>query len=177
MSTGLVARSAFNANAITKSNAYDVAEVAEQAAKITEIVKVSNAEVATIGGHAVNTGVPTYSDSRPNAAPLHVRRRSQGIGRAGTVRHLMQNESYIGKWHYGKHIGRDSSKRRAKEEWVQVSVPIIISQEIWDAAVRRRESNRSVRVHETGYDYLLKGMITCKYFCRVGVDYIPFDKS
>lgn len=114
--------------------------------------------------HRLNDeGVPTYTDNRPDAALRQLRKREQGIWRSGTVRRLMMNESYIGKWHYGKRMGRSQRKARAKEEWVEVAVPAIVSQELWDAVVRLRENNRSVRVHETGYDYLLKGMITCAY--------------
>jgi Recombinase len=67
-----------------------------------------------------------------------------------------------GRMVYGKHIGRNGTKHRPKEEQIAVSVPAIISKETWDAAEQVRHNNRSERKHSESYDYLLKGHIFCK---------------
>jgi hypothetical protein len=51
----MVPRSSFAATEITLGSFYDVQEVANQSAKITEIAVVANHEVAKIGGHAIGT--------------------------------------------------------------------------------------------------------------------------
>lgn len=40
---------------LTKADHYDVQQVIQQAAKITEVTKAANQEVAQVGTHAVNT--------------------------------------------------------------------------------------------------------------------------
>lgn len=107
--------------------------------------------------------VPTYTDTRPHAATKFNRKREPGRWSRGTVRHLLMNETYTGTWYYGKHIGRNGTKHRPKEEQIAVSVPAIISKETWDAAEQVRRNNRSERKHSESYDYLLKGHIFCKH--------------
>jgi site-specific DNA recombinase len=46
---------------------------------------------------------------------------------------------------------------------VSVSVPAIVTRDIWEAAQTMRTRNRAVRKHDTEYEYLLKGYIFCEH--------------
>ena len=67
MSTQMVSGSRYSANSLSKADAYDVQQVAQQSAKITQITQVANHEVARVGAHAVGTMaqlVQTAEDTR-----------------------------------------------------------------------------------------------------------------
>ena len=51
----LVSRSSFTPGSLTRSSAHEVMNVADQAAKVTEIAKAAEYEVAQIGAHAIGT--------------------------------------------------------------------------------------------------------------------------
>ena len=74
---------------------------------------------------------------------------------------MLTNETYCGVWHYGKH-------RRNRGEWVcndstnllPVSVPPIVSVELWEAVQARLAENR-IQTRSKRHQYLLSGRATC----------------
>lgn len=63
MSTQLASRSSHSATSLTKADTFEVQEMAQQSAKVTEIVKVANHEIAQIGAHAVSTTAQLVKDT------------------------------------------------------------------------------------------------------------------
>src|SRR5215831_17232080 len=62
--------------------------------------------------------------------------------------------------------GPESAARPA-EEWIAVPVPAIISQETFEAAQSRLDRNvQMARRHNTAYEYLLRGLVSCGQ-CRL----------
>lgn len=55
MSSQLVSHSSYVAGTLSKADIYDVQYVAQQSAKVTEITKVANFEMARVGAHAIGT--------------------------------------------------------------------------------------------------------------------------
>jgi len=55
MSDYLVPRSSFTRGSLTRASSLEVMSVADLAAKITEITKVADYEVAQVGAHAIGT--------------------------------------------------------------------------------------------------------------------------
>lgn len=84
----------------------------------------------------------------------------------GTVRGILQSETYVGVWYENK---RSHSKgRNPRESWIPVSVPPIISRELWDAAQERRIANRERLRRHPKHPYLLSGgMLRCGSCGRV----------
>jgi site-specific DNA recombinase len=82
--------------------------------------------------------IPTYTDSRSKTTGFPRKNRSGGAWSWGTVRNMLQNETYVGTWRYGKVIGRGGWKKRPKAEQISVSVPRIVSQAVWNAAMAVR---------------------------------------
>jgi site-specific DNA recombinase len=106
-------------------------------------------------------GIPTRGDQRPGLAK---KKRGRGKWHRGTVHRMLTNQTYCGVWHYGK-------RRRDGGEWVcndssdhlPVSVPSIVSVDMWEAAQVRLAENRTQR-RPRRYQYLLSGRVTCGEF-------------
>lgn len=80
----------------------------------------------------------------------------------GGIAHIVANETYAGTWHYGKR-NNAAKTYKPKDEAIPVSVPAIVSREIWEAAQERLEQNKlnSKRNRKPGR-YLLANRITCQ---------------
>lgn len=144
---------------------YSLEILEAEAAVVRQIFEwyISGVSPRKIARRLSEAETPTYSDNRPLTPSKFKRKSAAGQWSGGTVRHVLNNETYSGTWHYGKHIGRNGSKRRPKEELLTVTVPAIISQETWDMTLLLRKRNRSERRHSDDYEYLLKGHIFCKH--------------
>lgn len=90
--------------------------------------------------------------------------------RRSSVAHMLRNETYVGHWHYAKNdikkvdaIGgaKKTSRLRDKSEWIPVSVPAIVTPELFKL-VQTELSKRQVRgFRPTKNTYLLRGRIHC----------------
>jgi hypothetical protein len=90
-----------------------------------------------------------------------------------TVRGILRNETYAGVWH-------DNKRRRDKganpsESWIPVSVPSIISRDLWQAAQERIAANRERLRRRSKYPYLLSGILRCGNCGRaiIGMTSVP----
>jgi site-specific DNA recombinase len=99
------------------------------------------------------------------------------VWNVATLRGMLRNPSYTGTA-YGQRwqilpaqrrksalqpVGRGESQRPApSEEWIGVSVPAIISPEMFAAAQARLEENKKMATrHNTTHQYLLRGLVSC----------------
>ena len=76
-----------------------------------------------------------------------------------SVRQILSNETYAGIWY-------DNKSKRGKGindrgDWIAVTVPAIISKELWGAAQERRANNRERLRKHPKYPYLLSGLLRC----------------
>ena len=94
-----------------------------------------------------------------------------------TVRGILHSPTYIGIAYSGRTrpvparqrksallpVGRGQSiQPNTPEEWIVVSVPAIIDQEIFDAAQSRLDKNRNMaRRNNKSHEYLLRGLVSC----------------
>jgi len=88
----------------------------------------------------------------------------------GTVRSILKNPTYAGTWFYAKNDCErldtpDGIKRttrtRDKADWIPVTVPAIIAQELYDAAQEKMTQNKAWGHKPTTHLYLLRGRIRC----------------
>ena len=92
----------------------------------------------------------------------------------GTLRVMLSNETYIGRWYYRKtkrvKVGDGKYKQipRPKSEWLLVEVPAIIDDELFNKVQALRERNKRQKGKQRKHFYLLGGMITCGH-CGVNV--------
>ncbi len=79
-----------------------------------------------------------------------------------SVYRIAANEAYAGVWHYNKRSEKDGKDIiRAKEDWVQIPIPAIISRDIFDQVRAGFEQNRAFAMRNTQREYLLSGLLVC----------------
>jgi site-specific DNA recombinase len=72
---------------------------------------------------------------------------------ASSIHHLLGNETYAGTWHY--------AKRTDGADALAVSVPAIVSRELWERAQTVKRGNRANMAREPKYDYLMRVQMIC----------------
>lgn len=83
------------------------------------------------------------------------------------VGYILSNETYTGRWYYGKIKRRKTPDRKGakvtqpRDTWIEVSVPQVIGTEVFDAAGRIREKQKRQRGKQKKNFYLLGGMLRC----------------
>ena len=103
-------------------------------------------------------------------------------GTQSTVRGILRSPTYIGTAYSGRTRPVPARQRRSAllpvgkgqsiqptppEEWIAVSVPAIIDQEIFEAAQARLEKNQNMaRRNNKSHNYLLRGLVSCGQ-CRL----------
>lgn len=87
--------------------------------------------------------------------------------RAGTIQRILNNTTYKGIHYYGKRGTR-------RKDLIKRDVPPIISAELWDKAQKVKVENTIIsKRNNTKRNYLLRGLIKCKYCGKTfyGVSY------
>lgn len=109
------------------------------------------------------SGVPTRCDS------VQIERKKMGRGQWSNslIGKILRNELYAGVAHYGKRItvdtptGEKRQVKRDKGDWIAVPVEPIVSRELWEAAQRQAEANRTHSKRNTQGEYLIAGRLRC----------------
>lgn len=96
--------------------------------------------------------VPTWADTRKKRFG---KKRGPGVWCYSTVGDILASETYAGTWHYSK-------KGNAREHWLAVEVPAIVSRELWEAVQERRKHNKEMAKRNTKNEYLLSRRVTCQ---------------
>ena len=111
-----------------------------------------------------------------------------------TVRELLRNPAYCGRAAYGRtaqvdeaprvtrprrlsgaKAARQPARRRTpREHWIEIPVPAIVSEELFELAARRFEDNRHFSARRTKEPSLLQGLIACR---RCGHAYFRTPKK
>ena len=106
--------------------------------------------------------VPSKHDRQPGLSG----REEAGVGEwhANTVHGLLSYEGYIGRMYYNKHKAAGKTRRadRPRNEWIEVSVPAIISDEVFQAVQAQLVRNKALAQRNRKYEYLfLGGRLRC----------------
>jgi site-specific DNA recombinase len=128
-----------------------------------------------------------YTESQPPLTLYQVASRlteahiptpsGRAVWNVATVRGILRNPAYTGtayseRWQMCpaqqrksalQPIGRGESQRPAPpEDWIGVSVPALISQELFAAAQTRLDYNKKMAArHNNAHQYLLRGLVSC----------------
>ncbi len=87
------------------------------------------------------------------------KKRGFGQWTRGTIKIILNNETYIGLWHYGRCGKRN--KLNPRSQWLTVEVPAIISRELWEKAQAQKERNKEMSRRNTKHNYLMGRRVTC----------------
>lgn len=79
------------------------------------------------------------------------------------VHDILRDETYTGKWYANKHDSRKGRKSNIKprEEWIEVEVPQIIPEQIFERAQELLQARRNYSERNAKYNYLLQGLVKC----------------
>jgi site-specific DNA recombinase len=118
-------------------------------------------------------GIPTRGDREKHVA----KKRGVGVWSDAMIRHILKNETYTGTWYYGKikmiNDGNESVRKpkpkcgfgkqvpRPEEEWIAVSVPEVISREMFDKVQERLQMNLEQAKRNTKREYLMARGLRC----------------
>ena len=104
---------------------------------------------------------------QPDSSLLCVARKLNNAGyttktggkfRSDTIHDMVRDTSYIGKWYANRYTAKGE---RPKEEWIEVPVPRIVDDEIFEQAQRVLKSRRNYSKRNAKNEYLLQGLIRC----------------
>ncbi len=118
---------------------------------------VNSVSVNDIVRNLTSMNVPTPSDRMKMRGVT--KKKRFGEWNKATVWSILKNETYAGRWHYGKKSG--NKKTNPRDYWIEVQVPAIIDEEMWLATVERRTTNKTMSKRNVKHDYLLRGMVIC----------------
>lgn len=124
-------------------------------------------------GYSIS-GITAYLNEHniPHAAKkgMHNARVNQKKPREwtrSTIENFLSNQSYIGKWYYGKNqvIRKPDGKKkyvpRPKKEWLLVEIPAIIDDSIFAVAQAQKAENKRLKGRNRKFTYLFGGMLQC----------------
>ncbi len=115
-------------------------------------------------------GIPTRYQNRKGKGMTKVKSPQWW---AAQISSMIKNETYIGRWFYGKYRSTTHQKN-PRSEWVSVEIPPLVSQALWDLAQKRRERNVNTREHRK-YNYLLVGLGICAE-CKKSIASHPVNR-
>ncbi len=107
-------------------------------------------------------------------------RKNNGKWERSVIWSMLRNPAYCGKACYGKTerterqritkplrakggyvVQNGCNREKPREEWIEISVPAIVSQEAFDIAQERLKSNKLHSQRNTKIETLLQGMMVC----------------
>src|SRR3990172_5148593 len=100
----------------------------------------------------------------------------KSIWGTSTIGRMLRNEAYVGRGYYNRtesvpdrRPGKERQVPRARDQWIAIPVPALVSEELFDAAQKatRDNSQWSPRRAEPGH-WLLRGLAKCGH-CGVSV--------
>ena len=132
-----------------------VDEIAEVIRKIFDWFTIEKQGTTAVAKRLNGLGIPAPSVAKNTAAP----QASRGWS-CSAVNRVIHNETYAGTWRYGK---RNTISRMVHPESYQitVSVPAIISRDVFDRAQKQCELNLKNSKRNTKGEYLLARRCYC----------------
>ena len=113
---------------------------------------------------------------RPGKGTNHQKAMKKSDWAVSTIQRILTNETYSGRWHYGKVQKRkhpQTGKLRAihqdRSTWIELPAPVLISPPLFAAVQERRQANKRLKGRQRKHTYLLGGMIRCDQCRMAGV--------
>lgn len=125
--------------------------------------------------YAILTWLNEHKIPKPSKAEHRRQNSTKEEWGLGTLNAILSNETFVGRWYYGKTtLYKDERTNKwvrvekPREQWILVNVPAIISEDIFQAAQRRRDENKRTMGKQNRRVYALGGMLTCGH-CGKGI--------
>lgn len=113
---------------------------------------------------------------RLQALGVPPRRSKRGVWNSSTLVAMVKDEAYVGRHHYNKteaivprksrlgpyrRVKKVSRRARPREEWIELPVPALIDQDLFDRTQAQIQANRRLSPRNTKRQYLCQGLIYC----------------
>ena len=73
--------------------------------------------------------------------------------------------------------GKTRNVPRPRDEWMEISVPAIISEELFAAAQKRKETNKIQKGRQRKHEYTLGGMVRCGHCHSTAAGMTKYDRG
>ncbi len=106
--------------------------------------------------------------NQPESSVKKVARRLRALGyktKEGkefygpTVFDVLKDPIYIGKWYANRYC--KNGKFKPRDEWIEVKVPAIITQDTFNKAQRLLQQRKIYSIRNARHEYLLQGLMKC----------------
>lgn len=101
-----------------------------------------------------------------------------------TIAGLLDQETYLGRWHYRKtrtikdpKTGKTRNVPRPRDEWMEITVPAIITEELFAAAQKRKTANKIQKGRQRKHEYTLGGMVRCGHCHSTASGMTKYDRG
>jgi site-specific DNA recombinase len=102
-------------------------------------------------------------------APIrHASKKATGIWSISHIFDILRSETYIGKWYYNRTVtvrdpetDKPKQVKRPREEWIEVAVPALVSEEAFKLGRERAAQNAEQSKRNRKRTYLFSGMMRC----------------
>ena len=95
--------------------------------------------------------------------PLPGRRRKHYVWHRSSLHTILTNPAYTGRVVFRRYDKKGNE--RPKEEWIELSIPPVISEELFERVQNRLRENQETALRNTKRTYLYGGVVHCGY-CR-----------
>ncbi len=104
----------------------------------------------------------------PDSSLVQVAKRFTKLGyksrenvewKSDAIHDIIRDPIYIGKW-YANRYGK-KGKRKPQKDWIEVSVPAIVSENVFQRAQSLLTQRRNYTTRNVKYKYLLQGLTKC----------------
>ena len=143
---------------------YDYIRVSQENGGRRAINDIEASWVRQIYEWLVNEGLSTNAVTYRLRA-LNAPSKSGKIWNRRSVQQILKNPSYTGRTYVFTTAKGGKQFSRPQEDWIEIGgvTPVIISQELFDAAQKQLQVNRQKTVPTTKHEYLLRGHIKCRH--------------
>jgi site-specific DNA recombinase len=145
--------------------------------KIYEWYAVEGISVSQIAERLHQFGVPRPGSTRQKSSDSHVLAWANA-----SIYNILRRETYIGRFYYNRRLDKrgPTGKRMVSEhpceEWIEVPVPAIIDEALFNKAQARMAEGRQKSFRNRKYEYLMGTRLTCGN-CGHSMSSMPVERG
>jgi site-specific DNA recombinase len=115
--------------------------------------------IRTIAKHLTTERVPTKFDREGSPKQRQQKRYGHGVWSITLLQRMLRNSTYAGRAYWNKRatVTPTTRRLRPREEWIEIAVPAIIEEKLFQQVQRRLELNKALSRRNRKREYLLNG--------------------
>jgi site-specific DNA recombinase len=115
--------------------------------------------ICTIAKHLTAERVPTKFDREGSPKQRQQKRYGHGVWSITLLQRMLKNSTYVGRAYWNKRatVTPTTRRLRPRKEWIEIAVPAMIEEELFQQVQRRLELNKALSRRNRKREYLLNG--------------------